>query len=1281
MKTKLRSLLILTLFFASFMVNGQDTIRSLVITEWRGDWVHNSYVELTNMGDVELDLSDFTLALWIGEVSAADIPATRVHRLEGMLPPNESFVIAAYAEGSETWITPVGYPKIHPRILEQADLLVFAVEDAARLAAAGLTLEQDSVSDGFQDLLNVNRGERAHGLFYHTAVDDSVLVDGVGLAFDPGTGKLDMANYKDVAGVTNATETHILVRKFSVKEGNPKWTETRGATPEESQWIPIPFETGWYNRYSGDYTTCGNHADYALNESSLKPLAGVAMDIDFLAKTITLPWGALRDTISLSPWVLFDFGNGMAWDYNLNAVREDSAHAICVTGDIMSIFVVGNELEQVDFTVNVAPPTNDMNEVFPLRTINSDGYYTENQYHQVTQNDPVIDSVTNVAFGLRVDTLLNRLEIAPNASWEMAWLDGLVTADVKFGDKLIVTASSGDKKEYFIAVDDYEPNSNASLAAITWPDIPEYLKGGAGWTGDTIPNFIPEGLVYSVTVPYGVKSVPALVAHPQNTNANISVDRATSLSGSLDDRTTVFTVFAEDGIAKKEYKVVFSKEIIEDWIQPFIAEPFFSQILRHQLFDNYWTEIYNPGNQTLDLSHYMLSMGPNGASPEDFITADPAFADRYVKYVPGYKFSDDPLIYEVDKTLKKDLSVEPKIKPNDVWVYGQFAVREDRKMPSQESVTDFHLSPGVENIWGITYAGIAQVSQHTYRRHPIYLFKIINDTVLAGDKAPNDPKDFELIDVFGRYPNPENIQYDPIPGIPTGNVQGLGCARKETIWKGNDVPGGSFGDLTTTEWDVRWKDIHDPNTTTLDKWDWTSEGLGIHYMAPVTVYKSTIKSTVYLVSDGYANGQTIKGIPAGSSVDAMLAGIIKEDPNQYLKVIATADGSIKTGTDVLVVNDTLLVTSADSANSTTYIMNVGVPLDDNAVITSTVYNVEITNENGVISGMDYGVSIKSVLEKISVPSLATLNIIDQNNELIPLLILNEDTAVVETIITDFIYFEVVAQNGTTIIKYKLSPVSTAASAMVLSNVYAVDQNLFFINFIENNTTVSTFFKNIFPVNGATAVLVDKLGFARTMGYLSFDDELIVTSQDGTVTNTYFLGFKAELDVLGTDAYVVSGEFEVDQIALTISKVPNSYNVNAFKAGITAAPGATFMVADFAGVEKTTGLMIEGDQLIVTSEDGAKTVNYTVSVTTTGINSYASRMFDIYPNPTTGNLYIKGVENGDLIKVLNVVGHELKQIPSNNFDGVISLKEFKSGFYILNIETNKGNIYTYKIFKN
>ena len=1258
----------------------QDTIRSLVITEWRGDWAHNSYLELTNMGETDLDLSEFTLGLFVGGSAYADQPAERIKRLEGTLPAGETYLVSAIAEGSEDWIDPPQYPKIHPRIQDQADLLVYIKEDANRMEAAGLTLADDSISPGFYELMNVNRGERAHFLFHHTTADDSAVVDGVGLVFDPSSGDLIMDQYKDVAGIGNATETHILVRKYNVTEGNPNWKDTRGATPAESDWMAIPFETGWYNRWSGDYTTAGNHGVYTIDDNSVKAASGVAIDIDFNNKVITVPWGVYRDTLKLTPWRMLDLGDGLAWQYALNGVREDSIHTVAQSGDIMTLMAVGNELQRVDFTIDVAPPTNDMNLVFPVHTMNNEGEYTDFEYYEVTQGDPVIDSITSVPFATRVDTLMVRLEKAPDASWTIDWVDGNERPDLKYGDKLVVTAASGAVKEYFIAVEEYEPNHNAFLDAITWPEIPEYLRGNNGWQGDTIPNFLNAGLVYEITVPYGVEKIPALVPHTQNTNARVETDRATTLRGSLDDRTTVFTVYAEDDTTYKEYKVLFKKEILQEWIQPFTPDPFFSQVSRHLHFKNFWTEIFNPGNQDLDLSGYMLTFGRNGSTPTEAIEYEPPFEDRYYKYIPGYKYADDETVYASDQMLKEDLAVNPVVKPGETWLFGQFAEKDGRRHPELEAITDFHLSPTVPNVWGITYAGEAQVSSHTYRKWPLYLFKIKNEAVLNGEKLPNDPADFELIDVFGRFPNSEKVQYDPAGINGSDWSQGFLATRKDTVWKGNPTDGGAFGtNAEDSEYtDIRWKGIWDSDATNLGKWEWCAEGLGIHNVQPITVYKSTISSLTYLVSEGYEGEQSIDGIPTGATVDQMYGNLIKADENQYLKVISIDDGSEKNGTDALALNDTLLVTSADSANVTKYVLDVGDPLDDNAVLTSEVYEIAIDGTSGTISGVEYGMTVSGVLDNVTAPTTATLNIINSKGDIVPTLRLNSDTVYVETHVQEDIFFEVVAQNGTDKILYQLQPAAEDYDAFVISDLYEVNQDLFFINYINNNTAVSTFMNNVIPVEGATVRVLDKAGYERTMGQMAYDDVLEVTSKDGNVTNVYYLGFKAELEELNTDAYVVSDVYTVDQTDLVISGVPADVQVPDFKDNLTPALGATMIVTDDGGLEQTSGAVMNGYYVEVTSEDGNNMVSYLVDVETS-VDQSTHRKLSVYPNPTRNVVYVDGLERGDVIRVINVLGVTLQEMAFETFDGAISLENEQPGLYLIQVAT-ESRVSIFKVYK-
>jgi len=86
-------------------------------------------------------------------------------------------------------------------------------------------------------------GDDAVGLFYQ-----GVFIDGIGIqGVDPGTAW-------DVAGTTNATLNHTLVRKLAITTGNTDWASSAGTDASNSEWIVFDqdhffnlgvFGTGW----------------------------------------------------------------------------------------------------------------------------------------------------------------------------------------------------------------------------------------------------------------------------------------------------------------------------------------------------------------------------------------------------------------------------------------------------------------------------------------------------------------------------------------------------------------------------------------------------------------------------------------------------------------------------------------------------------------------------------------------------------------------------------------------------------------------------------------------------------------------------------------------------------------------------------------------------------------------------------------------------------------------------------------------------------------------------
>tara|TARA_B100000795_G_scaffold88056_1_gene64045 strand:- start:504 stop:2702 length:2199 start_codon:yes stop_codon:yes gene_type:complete len=76
----------------------------------------------------------------------------------------------------------------------------------------------------------LSNGDDGYALAYGTESDHQII-DFIGdFNADPGSGW-------EVAGVSNATKDHTLVRKFSISQGNSDWTLSAGTNTEDSEWV------------------------------------------------------------------------------------------------------------------------------------------------------------------------------------------------------------------------------------------------------------------------------------------------------------------------------------------------------------------------------------------------------------------------------------------------------------------------------------------------------------------------------------------------------------------------------------------------------------------------------------------------------------------------------------------------------------------------------------------------------------------------------------------------------------------------------------------------------------------------------------------------------------------------------------------------------------------------------------------------------------------------------------------------------------------------------------
>jgi len=414
--------LLLTLLLSGGIF-AQDTIRSLVITESRMTAQPDCYIELTNMGDNAVNLKDFKLGLirpWATPIlnvfTDPWIPETQERYImlpDFVLEPGKSFVVTtAYDFAADQYAKKVpGFeggetPLQKTQMYNLADMFIHVGEpkgdatDSISRNANGF-----NVSWGFETW----NGRECFYIEQHLSDIDSVVIDQVGGVFD-NAGR-NFADRYNVAGVTGATGTAILVRKFKVKQGNLDFANARGVGADDSEWIPIQWPAGW-GQDRDAFWTVGNHGNYKLDENTLE---SDIVDVDFAGKTITVPWGIRRGdgvmrAMKKKP--------GLAWIYNLNANYEDSLSFAAHTGDKLTVIVCGEEGYKDSFNIVVAEPTADVKIVLPVSNLDWAGavnqwWRDDNQeglldWPRITEHTSGPDTITGTWYGILMPCLLTR---------------------------------------------------------------------------------------------------------------------------------------------------------------------------------------------------------------------------------------------------------------------------------------------------------------------------------------------------------------------------------------------------------------------------------------------------------------------------------------------------------------------------------------------------------------------------------------------------------------------------------------------------------------------------------------------------------------------------------------------------------------------------------------------------------------------------------------------------------------------------------------------------------
>lgn len=166
------------------------------------------------------------------------------------------------------------------------------------------TLGMSAVADSIGGGLTWFNGDDSIGLFKIVGTN-TMLIDVIGEnGVDPGS-------YWPVAGVSNGTQNHTLVRKSTVTTGNTDWASSAGTDADDSEWI-VNDEDTWSDL--GSHTFGGNVTPFITNivrnpagdilTTTTVSVSATVTDSDGTIGLVELHWGlasgSLTNTISMS---------------------------------------------------------------------------------------------------------------------------------------------------------------------------------------------------------------------------------------------------------------------------------------------------------------------------------------------------------------------------------------------------------------------------------------------------------------------------------------------------------------------------------------------------------------------------------------------------------------------------------------------------------------------------------------------------------------------------------------------------------------------------------------------------------------------------------------------------------------------------------------------------------------------------------------------------------------------------------------------------------------------
>lgn len=317
------------LYFIFILSTSSAQVVDLFISDWyigwRGDGVYNNLVELYNPKEDTINLTDYLFRRTQNGSGWLSTDADHMIRLSGIIPPGGTFAITR------------------------------AAADEALINCANQT------TDGGEDAGYVDpdaflkqNGNDAFGVFYIGGLgDDTTAWIENGVLLD-ALGNIDDGSYWDVSGTPEATRYHILQRKFNICGGNSgDWNSSRGCIDDDctetsyalSEWEVIncaladPNGANYPEPESQDASqdmevVCGGHQYLCLGAPNSPP-GEFALEAPVTNSNLFINEDNLSESLDVSWFESYDSdGHDLVYTFDLYNSAGDTVFTSSITNEI-----------------------------------------------------------------------------------------------------------------------------------------------------------------------------------------------------------------------------------------------------------------------------------------------------------------------------------------------------------------------------------------------------------------------------------------------------------------------------------------------------------------------------------------------------------------------------------------------------------------------------------------------------------------------------------------------------------------------------------------------------------------------------------------------------------------------------------------------------------------------------------------------------------------------------------------------------------------------------------